>query len=129
MSRLNRLNSGVALNSSAVSAGLSFRAPVSSTQCSASRRSAMLSSLRFPGPLLISQWPTDDVLQQSHEALSVSSFPIIEAKRLFIDLAEQVERLEIDVGSSESSLKHRPETSNPFVCQFPRTYSSAWFTN
>ncbi len=62
-----------------------------------------------PDQLLISYPPIDDPRQDGDEPFKIACLSRIVAKRLLIEIAEQMERGNPDVGSLESALQQAPE--------------------
>jgi hypothetical protein len=56
---------------------------------------------------------TKDCFQHFAEASNVRSLPLIVPERLLVQIAEEMERLNADVGSLDASLKQRPKVLNP----------------
>src|SRR5271166_3602037 len=61
--------------------------------------------LRFAGQLRICQPFSDDVSDADVKTLSISHLPIVVAEGLFIEIPEQMERLDRNVGSADASLE------------------------
>ena len=70
--------------------------------------SARLRNLR-PGEAVVGETLADDALERERETHGVSSFAVIEAERLFIEVAEQMERFHAHVGALERTLQETPE--------------------
>ena len=84
-------------------------------------------SQQLPRQFVVRQTATDDPSQGTSEPTEVLPRTLVEAVRLFVQIPEQVERLDADVGAAETSLQQRPEGSPcRFVCTFPSTYWTAW---
>ena len=109
MTSLKCWNSGVASNSSAfilspLGYGVSFRVPAVSEEEAASSVLLVLA-----GQLLVGNPASDNLLHDRGEALRVRKAPSVVTKSLFIDVAEQVERLYADVRSVQAALQETPE--------------------
>ena len=58
--------------------------------------------------------------QRQFEAVEiVHVFPVVVAERLFVDVAEQVEGLDADIGSVQSALQQAPEVFQPVGVDIP----------
>jgi len=67
---------------------------------------------RLAGQFLVSQSPSDDLRKRQGEASAVIVLAFVVAERLFVQIAEQMERLNTYVGSFQSALQQRPEILN-----------------
>lgn len=94
----------------------SCRAPVSSLVSSWALASL---SLRFARQLGISQPSSDDLFHDDGEAFGIRHGPIVVAKRLLIQIAEQVERFDTHIGPVDSALEQRPEVLHPIRVDVP----------
>src|SRR5688572_24187519 len=63
----------------------------------------------YPRELLPRQSSAMDICSSADEPLSVSSPPMVEAECLFVNVAEQVEWLDADIGSMKPTLQETPE--------------------
>ena len=99
MKLLNRLNSGVAWN----------RSELSGSRCSTAASLTRMGHLRFPGQFFVRETTANDVSHCEHEALKVGQVAVVVAERLFVDVPEQVEWLDGNIGSVEGPLQQRPE--------------------
>ena len=109
MTSLKCWNSGVELNGSAfilspLGCGASFRVPAVSGEEDAS---SILQALA--GQLLVGDSASDNLFHYSNETLRVRGLAVVVAKCLFIDIAEQVERLNADVRAMQATLQETPE--------------------
>ena len=62
---------------------------------------------------LIHQAASDDAVHRIAEPLRVAVLPVVEPERLFVQIPEQVERLDADVGALQPTLQERPEVFQP----------------
>src|SRR5262249_38880221 len=53
--------------------------------------------------------PVENALQSEREAECVSHFAIVETERLFVEVAEQMERFDGNVGALDGALQETPE--------------------
>src|ERR1035441_2527015 len=109
MTSLKCWNSGVELNGAAfilspLGCGASFRVPAVSGEEDAS---SILQALA--GQLLVGDSASDNLFHYSNETLRVRGLAVVVAKCLFIDIAEQVERLNADVRAMQATLQETPE--------------------
>jgi len=58
---------------------------------------------------IVGQTLADDVVSQSQESLTIAHLPVVETEGFFIQVAEQVERLNADVGAPDCALQEAPE--------------------
>jgi hypothetical protein len=66
----------------------------------------------FASQLGVRQPLSHDALHRIHKSLSIVMLALVESERLFIEIAEQVERLNADVRSLQTALQERPEVFN-----------------
>jgi hypothetical protein len=92
-----------------------FRAPVSSMH------SWALASLvfRLASQLSIRQSASDDLFHNAGEPLRVRHGAIIVAKRLFVQITEEMERFDAHVGPINSTLQEAPEVFHPVRVNVP----------
>jgi hypothetical protein len=64
---------------------------------------------RLACQFLVCEPPSDDLRKCQSEAPTVIVLALVVAKRLLVQIAEQVERLDADVGSFQAALQQRPE--------------------
>jgi hypothetical protein len=69
--------------------------------------------IRLPRQLLIGQASASDGGQDFREAIPVIALAFVVAERLLIQIAEQMEGLDADVGSFQAALQQRPEILDP----------------
>jgi hypothetical protein len=71
----------------------------------------VLHILSLPGQLLIGQASASDRRKNFREATTVAivMLALVISERLLIEIAEQMERLDADVGSFQAALQQRPE--------------------
>src|ERR1017187_2210912 len=105
MMPLNFLNSSVSRNCSGVSGGGS----------TASAGLTFMRHLHFPGELLVGETATNNLAHRKDEAVTVGHVPIVEAVNFFVEVPEQVEGLDADIGSLQGPLQKTPEILKP-VC-------------
>ena len=67
---------------------------------------------------------TSDAAEHGLEAFQVGQVAQVEREHALIDVAGQVLRVDLDVGSLESTLEQRPEVLDAVGVTRPRTYSS-----
>lgn len=79
----------------------------------ASRRSGGF----FAGQFLVGQPSSERGSQRFDEPIRVVAFALIISKRLFIEVAEQVKRLDTDIGAFDAALQERPEVLDPVLCE------------
>ena len=80
---------------------------------SALRSDRSAGSEQLPRQLVVRQAATDDPSQRATEPTEVLPGPLVEAVRLFVQIPEQVERLDAHVRPSEAPLQQRPEVLHP----------------
>src|SRR5439155_21053144 len=66
-----------------------------------------------PDQVLVRQPLADHGPYHVEEALAIVGLPAIEAERLLIKVAEEVERLDADVGAPDRALEQAPEVLQP----------------
>jgi len=79
------------------------------------RPSAMLHHFCFAGQLLVSQATANNLFHSEHEAVNIVSVAVIKPERLFIDVPEQVERLNRDIVPFKPRFRSAQKFSMPFV--------------
>src|SRR5579885_165018 len=75
-------------------------------------RPGLVDGFRFSnlaGEFRISEALASDLTNTGIEALSVTHLPIVVAERLFVDIAEQLERFDAHVGAVQSAFQQAPE--------------------
>jgi hypothetical protein len=73
------------------------------------RSPSTLSVLGFSGKTSMRQPLPGDRPHYDCESLSIAKLAMVESKRLLIDVSKQIERLDADVGSVQTTLKQAPE--------------------
>lgn len=68
---------------------------------------------RFSGEFIVGQPFAGDLANSEVKALGIGHLAIVEAERLLVDIAEQMERFHADVGSVQSTLQETPEVFHP----------------
>jgi hypothetical protein len=71
------------------------------------------------------QTPSNNPRKRVHEIGHCHSYPSVIAKRLFVYVTKQVERLHADVGACKPRFKRLQKFSIVFVWTFPFTFSTA----
>src|ERR1700733_6984279 len=66
-------------------------------------------SFHLPRQLIVRNPLADDTSDRNVKPLAVSQRAMVEAVRLLVEVAEQVERLDGNVGSLQAALQKRPE--------------------
>jgi hypothetical protein len=61
----------------------------------------------------ITQTFTHNALNRLQESTAIVVFPLIETEALFVQIPEQMKRLNIDVGALDRALKQAPEVLQP----------------
>src|ERR1035437_5697114 len=103
---LNLRNSSDPMNCSALKGGRCVSPGlVSSHTC----RSAMARISCFSGQLFVSQTATNYMPHPKDEALCIIHISVVEAEGLFVNVAEQVERLNRNVGAVKRAFQKAPE--------------------
>jgi hypothetical protein len=106
---LNVLNSGVASNLAAVMGGGCVSAGVL-----LSPRLELIGYLPIlAGQLLVGESPSNNVPHREDEALNVGHVAVVVAKRLFIEIPEEVKRLHAYIGPMNASLEQTPNVLKP----------------
>jgi len=114
ISALNRRNSDVALNWSAVrlvGGGCASLVPAAFVV----RPSAIGDSWNrgnlfcLADELLVGHAPSDNLLHRCNEPLGVRQFPIVEPERLLVQIPEQMERFDAHVRPLDATLQETPE--------------------
>ena len=77
------------------------------------------------GQIGVSEALSDDAEGGFLKASPVGAVAVVEAVRLLVEIAEQMERLNGNVGARIARLSKVQKFSIPFVWTLPRTYSSA----
>src|ERR1039457_2916972 len=109
MTSLKCRNSGVESNGSAfilspLGYGVSFRVPAVFEEEAASSILQVLA-----GKLLVGDPASNNLLHHSYEALRICGLTVVISKRLFIDIAEQVERFHADISAMQPAFQETPE--------------------
>src|ERR1035438_6450272 len=112
MMPVNRANSGLALNRAALRGWRVFPSLRVSDDWSC-RPSAMRHLSFFPGQLPVCDPTSQTLAHPNNEAVDIVRVPIVEPKRLLINVTEQVEWLDSNVSTMQGSLQERPEVLNP----------------
>jgi hypothetical protein len=75
----------------------------------------------FARQLLVSQATTDRLRKRPNEPSTVIRFALVVPKRLFVEVAEQMERLDADIGSFQTGFSSDQKFSMLLVWMFPLT--------
>ncbi len=79
----------------------------------------------FAGQFLVGQAAPERGTCSFDETHPVAGLALIIAECLFIQVAEQMEGLDAEVGAFQSAFEQAPEVFDSVCCTFPSTYSSA----
>lgn len=109
MTSLKCWNSGVESNGATFILLPSVSGFVSRVPGAFGREVSSNSFFRFASQLLVSNSASHDLFHDSGEALRISGFAIVIAESLFVKVPEQMERLNTDVGSVQTTLQETPE--------------------
>ena len=74
---------------------------------------------QLPSQALVGDALPDDSAKRINEARPVLRFACVEAVRFFVQVAEQVERLDGNIGSLDRALQQRPEVFQPVSVDVP----------
>jgi hypothetical protein len=108
MTALKFANSGVDSNSAGFITSCAGSALAASLTL-LTRSPSTVSVLGFSGKTSMRQPLPGDRPHYDCESLSVAKLAMVESKRLLIDVSKQMERLDADVGSVQTTLKQAPE--------------------
>ena|ERR1035437_3904117 len=101
--------------------GVSFRVPAVSGEEDVSSILQVLAG-KFP----VGHPASDNLFHDCGESFRVRKVPSVVAESLFIDIAEQVERLNADVRAVRPRFRRLQKFSMVLVWTLPFTYSTAW---
>lgn len=82
-------------------------------------RHGLVNGFRFTsvaGQIFVCQLLANDLTDTDIKPLRISHLAIVEAKRLFINVTEEVKWVHTDVSSVQLAVNERPEISMPLVC-------------
>jgi len=71
--------------------------------------------LFFTGEFSVCQLLSHDTMHRSKEPIGNITKSLIEAERLFVQIAKHMKRLNTNVGAFDAALQERPKFSIPFV--------------
>ena len=74
--------------------------------------------------LIVGDATAHGLSHDNHKAFSIGHAALVETEALFIEIAEQVARINTDIGASDSPLSRLQKFSIPFVWTRPLTYDS-----
>ena len=123
MTVLKCWSSGCASNSSAVSGGgrFSSRAPVSSVSIGPS--AIRDTFLDFASQLFVGNPASNDLFHSSAKPLCVRQGSVIVPEALFIDVPEQMEWLNANVGPMKPALQEAPKVFHCVRCEHCRSHT------
>jgi len=118
MTALKCENSGVDSNAAGFITSYASLA-VLAALLSVARTPSAVGVLGFPRQLIVCNSAPNDLFHDGGKAFTVRQLAVIVPKNLFVNIAEQVKRLDADVRSVQAALKQRPEILQPVGMNLP----------